>query len=193
MNGLSAEQIRIWVQKISESDREAFDNLFRCLYPRLVRFSFKYLQNKASASDIVQNAFVALWQKRVELDPQKSVKAYLYQAVRNRSLNYLRDHSNKTVGLESLNDFNLKSEEKMTLQDESDQLMKLLKKWIRKLPDRQREAFELSRFDGLDHNEIASVMDVSPNTVNNHIVAALNYLRDRYDCYQKEINEISYD
>lgn len=190
---MSAEQIRIWVQKISESDREAFDSLFRCLYPRLVRFTFKYVENKAIASDIVQNAFVALWQKRKELDPQRSVKSYLYQTVRNRSLNYLRDHSRETVGLESLNESSYKSEEKDNERDNSDRLMSLLKDWISDLPERQREAFELSRFDGLDHDEIASVMGVSPNTVNNHIVAALKQLRDRYDNYQKELTKISYD
>ncbi|MGD8428291.1 MAG: sigma-70 family RNA polymerase sigma factor, partial [Balneolaceae bacterium] len=86
---MSAEQIQIWVQKISESDREAFDKLFRLLYPRLVRYSYKYVHNKASAADIVQDAFIALWKKRSRLDPQRSVKAYLYQTVRNRSLNYL--------------------------------------------------------------------------------------------------------
>ncbi|MFU8813547.1 MAG: sigma factor-like helix-turn-helix DNA-binding protein, partial [Balneolaceae bacterium] len=49
---------------------------------------------------------------------------------------------------------------------------------IQKLPERQRQAFELSRFDGLDHDEIAYVMDVSVKTVNNHIVLALRFLRD---------------
>jgi RNA polymerase sigma-70 factor (ECF subfamily) len=77
-------------------------------------------------------------------------------------------------------------------QSESDERMDLLKNWITDLPERQREAFELSRFEGLDHDEIASVMNVSSNTVNNHIVAALKRLRDRYNVYLKE-KKISYD
>ncbi len=187
MNKQSAEQIRIWVEKISNSDREAFDNLFRYLYPRLVRFAFKYVKNKAVAGDIVQDAFVILWEKREELDPQKSVKAYLYSIVRNRSLNYLRDHSSETVGLESLKSTQLKTTDN-TDQHEEEQLVDLLREWIEDLPQRQQEAFELSRFDGLDHDEIAGVMEVSSNTVNNHIVSALKHLRSRYDVYQKEVN-----
>lgn len=189
----SAEQIRIWVEKITDSDREAFNNLFRSLYPRLVRYAFKYMHNKGQASDIVQDAFVILWEKRQELDPQRSIKAYLYRIVRNRSLNYIRDHSDVTVGLEHLDDTRLRSNDKPDRQEKAGELVTLLKEWIEDLPKRQREAFELSRFEGLDHEEVAGVMDVSPNTVNNHIVAALDYLRNRYDVYQKEVNKIGYD
>lgn len=189
MNIPSAEQFRFWVEKISESDREAFDSLFRSLYPRLVGFAFRYTRNKAVASDLVQDVFVILWQKRHEADPKRSLKEYLYKMVRNRSLNYIRDHSDETVGLELLSDSRLKSTDKTGEQDEPEQLVDLLKEWIEDLPKRRREAFELSRFEGLDHDEIAGVMDVSSNTVNNHIVAALNYLRNRYDAYQKEVNK----
>ena len=55
--------------------------------------------------------------------------------------------------------------------------------WIEQLPERQQEAFELSRFEGLSHTEIATVMEVSPKTVNNHIVAALRQLRSLYEEY----------
>lgn len=188
MNRQSAEQIRIWVEKISGSDQKAFDSLFRSLYPRLVRFSLKYVKNKAVAGDIVQDAFVILWEKREELDPQKSVKGYLYSIVRNRSLNYLRDHSSETVGLELLNNSQLKTTDNTDQYEEEEQLVDLLKEWIEDLPQRQQEAFELSRFEGLDHDEIAGVMEVSSNTVNNHIVSALKHLRARYDVYQKEVN-----
>lgn len=188
MTRQSAEQIRIWVKKISDSDRKAFDNLFRSLYPRLVRFAFKYVKNKATAGDIVQDAFVILWEKREELDPQQSVKAYLYSIIRNRSLNYLRDHSSETVGLELLKDSRMKTTDSPDRHDEQEQLENLLKVWIEDLPQRQQEAFELSRFEGLDHDEIAGVMEVSSNTVNNHIVSALKHLRNRYDAYQKEAN-----
>lgn len=61
----------------------------------------------------------------------------------------------------------------------------MLNRWISNLPNRQQEAFRLSRFDGLDHAEIAEVMDVSEKTVNNHIVAALSFLREKYEEYKK--------
>lgn len=188
MDKPSTKQIRIWGEKISASDQKAFNSLFRSLYPRLIHFAFKYNKNKAIASDIVQDAFVTLWEKRSELEPDRSIQAYLYRIVRNKSLNYIRDHSNETIGL--VDGVSLKATDENNHQDETEQLVDLLKTWIKELPKRQREAFELSRFEGLDHDEVADVMDVSSNTVNNHIVAALNKLRDRCDEYKKkQIND----
>lgn len=188
MDKPSTKQIRIWGEKISASDQKAFNSLFRSLYPRLIHFAYRYNRNKAVARDIVQEAFVALWEKRDQLEPDRSIQAYLYRIVRNKSLNYIRDHSTETVGL--LEDISLKATEEVKHQDEKEQLVDLIKRWIKKLPKRQREAFELSRFEGLDHDEIADVMEVSSNTVNNHIVAALNKLRDRCDEYKtKQVND----
>lgn len=191
MNRPSAKQIRIWVEKISESDREAFDSLFRALYPQLVMFSMRYTQNKAVASDLVQDAFLILWNKRRELELGQSTKAYLYSIVRNSSLNYIRDHSSKTVGLEEaeveveVDESRLESIDEMK---ESEGLINLIRGWIEELPERRCEAFKLSRYEGLDHEEIAEVMDISANTVNNHIVSALEYLRERHNEYRKEAN-----
>lgn len=194
MDKPSKKQIRIWGEKISASDQKAFNSLFRSLYPRLIHFANRYNPNKAVARDIVQDAFVALWERRNQIEPDRSIQAYLYRIVRNKSLNYIRDHSNETVGL--LDDIPLKAagKDKHRQENENEQLVSLLRTWIKKLPKRQREAFELSRFEGLDHDEIAGVMDVSSNTVNNHIVAALNKLRDRCDEYKtKQVNDKSYD
>ena len=188
MDKPTTKQIRIWGEKISASDQKAFNSLFRSLYPRLIHFACRYNRNKAVARDVVQDAFIALWEKRDQLEPDRSIQAYLYRIVRNKSLNYIRDHSNETVGL--LEDIPLKKTDEVKHQDEKEQLVSLINKWIKKLPKRQREAFELSRFEGLDHDEIAEVMDVSSNTVNNHIVAALNKLRGRCDEYKtKQVND----
>lgn len=187
MDRISAKQIRNWVRRISESDQKAFDRLFRHFYARLVRFACKYVRSKAIASDIVQEGFVRLWKKRQSLDPQLSIKAYLYQMVRNRSLNYIRDHSKETVGLEPLQQYGLEAQNGEEQKQGGDARTEVLKQWIEELPSRQREAFELSRFEGLDHDEIAEVMDISSNTVNNHIVAALNTLRSRSGEYQDQV------
>lgn len=192
MNRPSAKQIRIWVEKISESDREAFDSLFRALYPQLVTFSMRYTRSKAVASDLAQDAFLILWNKRRELELEQSTKAYLYSIVRNSSLNYIRDHSSRTVGLEEAEvEVDKHRPESIHEMEASERLVSLIKRWIEELPERRCEAFKLSRFEGLDHDEIAKVMDISSNTVNNHIVAALEYLRERHNKYRKEANNKS--
>jgi RNA polymerase sigma-70 factor (ECF subfamily) len=190
MNNISAKQIRIWVRKISESDQKAFDSLFRHYYTQLVHFGCRYVKNKATASDIVQECFVKLWEKRHGLDPNQSIKAYLYQMVRNRSLNYIRNHSREQIGLEWQQQDNHNITDGHVEEEKSadDEFFEVLRQWIDELPGRQQEAFKLSRFEGLDHEEIAEVMDISSNTVNNHIVAALQTLRDRYNEYQEVKN-----
>lgn len=185
MNKPSAKQLQSWVERLSESDKQAFDQVFRSLYPQLVQFALRYTQSRAVAADLTQDAFVILWKKREELDREFLVKAYLYRIVRNSSLNYIRDHSSRTVGLEEVDEQHV---EDIETDDESNEEIKLLKQWIEELPDRRREAFELSRFEGLNHDEIAGVMGISPNTVNNHIVAALEYLKDRHSEYQEKVN-----
>ena len=59
-----------------------------------------------------------------------------------------------------------------------------LKQFIEELPPRRKEAFMLSRYDGLSHREIAVRMKLTPRTVNTHIVLALRYLRSRVEALQ---------
>jgi len=187
MNNPTNNQIKKWVAEISESQQEAFGMLFRALYPQLVQFSLRYTRNKAVASDITQDAFVTIWRKRREMKQIDSPKAYLYRIVRNRSLNYIRDHSSRIMGLEAMKEPKVEMSD-LENNEQADQQLQLLKQWIGELPDRRREAFELSRFEGLDHDEIAEVMEISPNTVNNHIVAALDHLNERHSEYRNEAN-----
>jgi len=107
-------------------------------------------------------------------------------SVRNRALNAIRDRSGVDVDHELASIHSKGQPADHDLNDnENDEptLEQLMNTWIDQLPDRQKEAFNLSRFEGLDHDEIAEVMNVSPKTVNNHIVTALRSLRDKYEQY----------
>lgn len=171
--------------RLINSDKKAFDKLFRLLYAPLVKFSHKYTKDKASASDIVQDAFVNVWQIREELTFDESIKTYLFRTVRNLSLNYIRDHSYVAAGLETAN---LPSQNGVGVSElaeaepaKKEAKLELVKEWISELPDRQRDVFEMSRFEGLDHEEIARVLKISKRTVNNHIVAAMKNIKRHYD------------
>jgi RNA polymerase sigma-70 factor (ECF subfamily) len=117
----------------------------------------------------------------------------MFTIVRNLSLNHIRDHENRFESLDgdnrSLNALIIHQEQNNDSYTE--QTIQIIEKLIKKLPERQREAFELSRFDGLQHDEIAEVMNISARTVNNHIVSACNFLREEYEIYNKRDIEIA--
>lgn len=180
------QQIEIWARRIKASDEAAFSALFHRLYPRLVKFSWRYTRTKTSAKDIVQESFIKLWEIRSTIDPQQSLRSYLFQIVRNRSLNYLRDRSPHQPSLDDVPQQAVKLDASSELDFKNDTIDKAMLHWIDALPDRQQEAIKLSRFEGLNHDEIAYVMNISPRTVNNHIVKALSTLRDQWDAYKNE-------
>ncbi|WP_340106784.1 RNA polymerase sigma-70 factor [Rhodohalobacter sp. 8-1] len=182
------QQLTEWAEKISRSDQRAFDELFRAFYPILVRFAMRYVSNSTTSKDIVQECFITLWKTRTRIDASRSLKSYLYMMVRNKALNTIRDNSGVDIDHELASDQQMNQQpDEIEQEYESSKLERKLQLWIGLLPDRQKEAFRLSRFDGLDHDEIAEVMSVSPKTVNNHIVAALSTLRNRYEQYKNEI------
>ena len=169
-----------YVRRLNASDREAFAALFRLLREPLIRYVMNIVKEDMVAHDLVQDCFVALWNLRETLDADKSIKAYMYQMARNRALRHLRDsrlHETKHELIKQQSSREIPVHEWPDAAIESDSLSKKLKRWLSALPERQREALELCRYQGLSHKEIAEVMQISPRTVNTHITHAIKNLR----------------
>lgn len=190
MDSASDQQFSQWAQRLQKSDEKALDELFEHTFENYVKFAWRYTKDKASAVDIVQEAFIKLWQIREDLDPNRSLKTYIYRMVRNKALNYLRDKPDYDV---SVYDIQLADQGANDLLDNDDSsvLSDKFSEWIDTLPSQQQRAFELSRYDGLTHKEIAEVMDIAPRTVNNHIVSALNTLKQLYERYKADRSQVA--
>lgn len=171
------EQLAKWCRRIKASDRDAFRAVFDRLHDPLARYALQITGRKVAAQDVVQYAFTTLWDIRDDLDPTESLEALLFRIVRNRAYNRVRNRQTR----ESKHDEIQRETEPVQPMPESEidaeRLEDALRDRIRDLPDRQREALVLSRFEDLSHDAIAEVMDISPRTVNNHIVSALKKLR----------------
>lgn len=190
MDSISDRQFSKWASNIREGDETAFKNMFDATFENYVRYAWRFTKDKESAMDIVQESFIKLWQMRADLDPSKSLKTYFYRMVKNKSLNYLRDAPQNTA---QVDDLKIADESSVVFEEEQEsELLEPLKQWIDELPDRQQEAFKLSRYEGLSHNEIAEIMDISARTVNNHIGAALNNLQEKYKTY-KDVNDKNHE
>ncbi|MFH5831055.1 RNA polymerase sigma-70 factor [Halalkalibaculum sp. DA384] len=184
MDSVSDQQFSDWASRLRTSDETALDELFDQTFEIYVRYAWRFTKDKPSAVDIVQNSFIKLWNIRADLDPSQSLKTYIYRMVKNNALNYLRDHRQFSLSMEDIQLADPDSE--IDVLPEESPLARHLEQWIEALPRRQKQAFELSRYEGLTHEEIAEVMDVAPRTVNNHIVAALNTLKGQYEQFREQ-------
>ena len=182
------EMFEEWCRRIRASDQAAYEQLFRTLHDALHRYAGYITHDDAVARDIVQDAFMQLWEMRRDLDPRRSIKSLLYRMVRNAAYNHRRNR--RTRG-----DL-LQKEMKPLLEDgpvlpdrvlSAKRLDERLKRWIGELPGRQREALLLSRYEDLSHSQVADVMDISPRTVNNHLVKALKTLRRRLHALEPDL------
>ncbi len=186
MQSISEEQFRAWGDGLRHSDREAFTSVFDATYDALFRFAWYITHDREACYDILQDVFAKLWLVRETIDPDRSLKALLYQMVRNYALNHERQK--KRHATDSLDAMPVDPSEQEEVDDglDADALNRQVRMWIAEMPERRRLAFELSRFEGLSHEEIAVRMNLAPKTVNNHIVLALQYLRKRLDAYRQQ-------
>lgn len=173
-------------RRLRASDRDAFEAVFRLLRDGLLRYVRAIVNDDVVTHDLVQDVFVALWGLRETLDPALPLKPYVYRMARNRALRYLRDERTHARKEDQLQQEASGYDAAESPEDRLDVavLQRHLKRWLAALPDRQREALVLSRYHHLSHREIAAVMDISPRTVNVHIMRALDHLQQRVQAFE---------
>jgi RNA polymerase sigma-70 factor, ECF subfamily len=131
------------------------------------------------AKDLVQEVFFSLWQKKESIDLSKSVKSYLTSAVRNKCLNYIRDHKKFSVTILESEDQYISSPYKQHDNLIEEELRNKINSSIEELPERCREVFMLSRYERLKYQEIADKLNISVKTVETQMSKALQHFRIR--------------
>jgi len=170
---------------ISQSgiDKKAYEALFREYFPGLCAFAGKYVPDFDTAREIVHEVFIKLWEKRDTIDPNKSVKSYLFTSVYNRSMNYIRDHKKFSDSETALQNAEERSVGDVTEKIYGAELEDKINEALEALPDRCREVFLLNRFEELKYREIAERLDISVKTVETQMSKALKILREKLKAY----------
>lgn len=165
-----------YIDGLVNGNRQVFSELFHHYYEPLVRYCIRVIPDQDEAEEIVQESFVNLWEKRHDLNIETSLNAYLYRTVMNKALNYTNHLKIRSKHKEQV--MATTTEGELTGDDLHEaELQSLYETALAKMPARRREAFELSRKEGLKYAEIAEKLAVSEKTVQAHISKALEDLR----------------
>ncbi len=174
--------------RIRMGDEQAFELLFRIYYIRLCGYANKYLNNPDEARDVVQEVFIKIWENRSEIDPEESLRAYIFKITGNNSINRLRHRKveskyNDIYKLVYVDNREITSHESLIAHE----LTGYLNEAKSKIPPKCRKIFDLSRMEGLKYSEIAETLNISVKTVEAHMSKALTILRYELRDYLKII------
>ncbi|MCR8560232.1 RNA polymerase sigma-70 factor [Mucilaginibacter sp. BJC16-A38] len=170
---------RTVINLIKEGDGRAFEKIFREYFKSLHAYAYTFMKDDEQAEEIVQNVFCRIWEKRDQLNPDGSIKAYLYRAVHNESVNYLKHQKTRTAFRVHYNN----SEEQIG-GEASEKVMTAeldghIQQALNELPQQCRIIFQMSRFENLKYREIADQLNLSVKTVENQMGKALKVLRTK--------------
>ncbi len=162
------------IKAISNSDHEAFKNLYYKYFPLLIRFACYHLHSKDTARDLVQEMFFRVWINRQKLDPSKSIKSYLYTSLNNLIINHSRLSFSKTRSLDDLRGKNLRDESSTDFNIDIHTV-------VQKLPEKLKTVYTLSRVEGYKYSEIAEICEISIKAVEKRMSKAFKILRKVFE------------
>jgi RNA polymerase sigma-70 factor, ECF subfamily len=158
-------------------DREGFKQIFDELYIKLCRHSLQFVRIASISEEIVQELFIYLWEHRDSINIKTSYKSYLYAAVKNKSIDYLRSkYANlQFVSEDHINNLTDRYNSQSHLEEED--LNKILNQAFEELPEKCYIVFSMSRFGDFSNKQIAEQLNISEKTVENQITIALKKIR----------------
>lgn len=167
-------------EKIRRGDEQAFSQFFHETHYQVVRYLYKLLDHDGYAQDIAQDVYIKVWQNRAQIDPQQSLKAWLFTIVRNCAIT----HINKVLAEKKrIAVFNVNSPASSFISNEGENYLtsrdalSLFTEATRLVPPHFVRCFILNRQQGLTYQQIADREGISVKTVEKRISITLRHLR----------------
>ena len=169
------ENESLLVQNLSKGNLLAFNTLYNEYSNRLYRFALGYLKSEAEAEELVQEVFTKIWEKRADLKKELSFKSFLFTI----AFNIIRKHFRTKAHLFEYFKTGFFSEPDMQTSQKItyDSLYQYITELVNQLPERRKEIFIKSRYEGLSIKEIAEKLKISHKTVENQLTDALKFIR----------------
>lgn len=164
------------LQIARDSNEEAFKKLFDLYADRLFRFAKSFLKDRFLAEEAVSDVFYKVWVNRSSLGNQTTIKAYLFKATYNTSMNYLDEARRKRAV--SLDDIDVDLGTELCPESEliTRELKEIIETAIDSLPPRCKLIYRMAKVEQMKYKEIAALLDISVKTIDHQLTIAIQKL-----------------
>lgn len=157
-----------------------FEKVYSCYKDRIYYYALKLTKSEELAEEVVQDVFVKIWTSRKRIDTQYNFSSFVFRVAHNHAINIL-----KRIAYEKMAKERLSKTAVSTATDTEDtviykEYMGIITDAIERLPPKRKNIFNLSRTDGVSHDEIALQMGISKNTVKSQLVKATKFIKNYF-------------
>lgn len=185
------------IEQLKQGNEQAFKKLVETHQKLVVNTCYGMVQNREDAQDIAQDVFIEVYRNIQKFKGDSKLSTWLYRIAVNRSLNHIRDNKKNKWFYSFEDEVAVKSKHLQQLESsksdrpefelENKQRTLILHEAINSLPENQKVAFTLSKYEELSYQEIAEVMDLSVSSVESLLFRAKKGLQNKlYKCYKKK-------
>lgn len=160
---------KLWDQICLNNDLKSFELLFYHFNRKLLLFCDTIIHNEAAAEELVSDLFVYIWNNRASLTHVSKPDSYLYRSVKNKSLNYLKQFSHLQLHVDIDDNVNIIDSADPNVILERKEFFTKIDNIVSRLPTQTLLVFRLVKEDGMKYNEVASLLNISPRTVQTHM------------------------
>ncbi|WP_342329146.1 RNA polymerase sigma-70 factor [Pedobacter sp. FW305-3-2-15-E-R2A2] len=168
---------KILLEKYSQGNTSAYNVLFKRYYDPLYGYALKNVKEAEIAEELTMDVMLGLWKTKGAVSIEDNLKAYLYRSVKNAIYNHYRKKILNTVSLELISEDSNHTSRSADHELDSKELEQVYRQKLNQLSPQRRKVYEMSREENMTYSEIARNLDLSVNTVENYMVASLNFFR----------------
>ena len=165
------------LKRFIKGDQCAFEQIYYAYSKKLYHFGLGLLKDPDEASEMVQDVFVTLWEKRERINPDLNFENYLLKMAYNSILKLFRKRSNKRKVIDNLMEESSGITENTQNSVIYDDLYDKAQTCIERMPPKRKMVYKLNRQEGMSAREIAEELGISKRTVEGHLAEALSFLK----------------
>lgn len=168
----------------THDDTSSFEFIFNHFYDKLLRVAIYYLKTEPRAEDAVADVFVKLWDNRRKLKKVKSIDKFLFTMCKNQCLYVIR--SNKKI---EFNSEMIDIKQRIIIENPessliSEEFITFFNRKVNELPPKCKLIYLMIKDEGLKYKEVATILNISAKTVENHMSKAIGHIRKCINSYQ---------